>query len=485
MIYTRVSKDLREGRSVEEQETETRAWVDREGWQLVDVLSDNDLSASRYARRTRPDWRRLIDMIRSGDVDVVVFWELSRGIRNRRDWAEFAESAIDRGLLLCIGGRTYDATDPHDMEYLDSIVARAIGEVGVTRERILRTVTSRAEQGQPHGRPPFGLRADYNPETRALKGWVHDLTRWGPDGETPAGLVQEAAARILRGETPWAVAADWNQRGIPSPTGLQWARESVVTLLRSPAIMGKRSYKGRIVEAGGWAALVSQADWYRLQKILAPKRQQRARDADALHLCSGIFSCGECGARISTGKNGKVPSYRCVGRQPGLLPRGCVSRAIHVLDAQVEALVVAEFSAPDVLDRMLCPVDDQETREALLAEKSELEAELQQAREAAASTGPGRLPVAVLLSLEEGLGARIAELEERLREEPAVDPLLEQLAVPDPARVVEVWRGWSLTQRRRVLREYTTVARILRTGRTGPRPVPPSQSVEIRWIRAE
>src|SRR5690606_23628514 len=134
---------------------------------------------------------------------------------------------------------------------------------------------------------------------------------------------------------------------------------------------------------------------------------------------------------------------------------------------------------------MLRPVDDKETREALLAEKSELEAELQQAREAAASTGPGRLPVAVLLSLEEGLGARIAELEERLREEPAVDPLLEQLAVPDPARVVEVWRGWSLTQRRRVLREYTTVARILRTGRTGPRPVPPSQAVEIRWIRAE
>src|SRR5690606_26154677 len=91
VFYARVPNDLREGRAVEEQEKETRAWVDREGWQLVDVLSDNDLSASRYARRTRPDWRRLIDMIRSGDVDVVVFWELSRGIRNRRDWAEFAE----------------------------------------------------------------------------------------------------------------------------------------------------------------------------------------------------------------------------------------------------------------------------------------------------------------------------------------------------------------------------------------------------------
>src|SRR5690606_41289264 len=90
---------------------------------------------------------------------------------------------------------------------------------------------------------------------------------------------------------------------------------------------------------------------------------------------------------------------------------------------------------------MLCPVDDQETREALLAEKSALEAELQQAREAAASTGPGRLPGAVLLSLEEGLGARIAEREARLREEPAVEPVLEQLAVPEPARGVEAWRG--------------------------------------------
>jgi hypothetical protein len=53
LIYTRVSKDKRQGRSVEEQETECRRVCEHEGWTIADVLSDNDRSASRYATKTR------------------------------------------------------------------------------------------------------------------------------------------------------------------------------------------------------------------------------------------------------------------------------------------------------------------------------------------------------------------------------------------------------------------------------------------------
>src|SRR5262245_18581041 len=57
LIYTRVSQDRKKrGRSVAEQEAECRAVCEAEGWHVLDVLTDNDRSASRYATRGRPAW---------------------------------------------------------------------------------------------------------------------------------------------------------------------------------------------------------------------------------------------------------------------------------------------------------------------------------------------------------------------------------------------------------------------------------------------
>src|SRR5688572_24728809 len=89
LIYTRVSKDRKQqGRSVAEQEAECRKVCEREGWHVVDVLSDNARSASRYATRGRPAWDEVKHRLANGDVDVLVTWEASR---NARDLAAFVE----------------------------------------------------------------------------------------------------------------------------------------------------------------------------------------------------------------------------------------------------------------------------------------------------------------------------------------------------------------------------------------------------------
>jgi DNA invertase Pin-like site-specific DNA recombinase len=51
VIYTRVSQDRGAGkRSVGEQEAECRTVATGNGWTVVRVFTDNDRSASRYAR---------------------------------------------------------------------------------------------------------------------------------------------------------------------------------------------------------------------------------------------------------------------------------------------------------------------------------------------------------------------------------------------------------------------------------------------------
>ena len=70
LIYTRVSKDPKaRGRSVAEQERECRQVCDVEGWDVIDVVTDNHRSASRYAKREREGWTRVMASIAAGDVD--------------------------------------------------------------------------------------------------------------------------------------------------------------------------------------------------------------------------------------------------------------------------------------------------------------------------------------------------------------------------------------------------------------------------------
>ncbi|MDP9436651.1 MAG: recombinase family protein, partial [Actinomycetota bacterium] len=70
IVYTRVSRDASgQSRSVGEQETECRRLVEREGWTLVAVESDNDVSASRFARKAREGWQRVVERLAAGEAD--------------------------------------------------------------------------------------------------------------------------------------------------------------------------------------------------------------------------------------------------------------------------------------------------------------------------------------------------------------------------------------------------------------------------------
>src|SRR5688500_6723685 len=208
VIYTRVSSDPNEGgRSVSEQEAECRAVCDRNGWKVVAVLSDNDRSASRYAVKSRPAYKQLIDLVDEGGCDVLVTWEASRAQRDLMAYARLRNLCERRGVLLSYSGRTYDMTEADDRfgTGLDALLAER--ESDQTRTRVLRAVRSNATKGRPHGRLRDGYRREYDPVTRELLGQV-------PDDET-APIVREAARRVLAGETPYAVAQDFNRRSIP------------------------------------------------------------------------------------------------------------------------------------------------------------------------------------------------------------------------------------------------------------------------------
>src|SRR4051812_40743198 len=84
VIYLRISEDRtgEEAGVTRQREDCERRCRDRE-WSVIEVEADNDLSAAGHRRR--PGFELVLDLIASGQVQVVVAWALHRLQRNRRD----------------------------------------------------------------------------------------------------------------------------------------------------------------------------------------------------------------------------------------------------------------------------------------------------------------------------------------------------------------------------------------------------------------
>lgn len=337
LIYTRVSKDRRHGRSVEEQETECRDLCDREGWEIVDVLTDNDRSASRHATRMRPAWENVKTAIASGTIDILVTWEASRAQRDLAVYAELRQLCAEHGVKWSYGGSVYDLTTTADRfrTGIDALVSE--NEAEQTRDRILRTFRASAQKGRPHGRRPYGYRRVYDSDTGAPRQEIDPVESL---------IVLEAARRVLAGESTYAIAADLRARDVPTMLGGRWDGGAIRRMLINPAVAGLRTHRGVLVGDAEWPGIVDAATRDRLLAVLADPSRRTHRTGEAVHLLTSCLRCGVCGGKMDVGRtrgSGSAFTYRCKAA-------GHVTRNRDQLDRHVTAYLLRRFSRPDAAD---------------------------------------------------------------------------------------------------------------------------------------
>ena len=305
VIYTRVSADRsKRARSPEEQEAEIRAVCERNGWPIAEeVLSDNDLSATRRARKQRPAYQRLKEILRPGDV--LVTWASSRAQRDLEAYVELRKLCAERGVLWCYSGKVYDLNERGDrmatgfQAIIDEDMADAI------QEAALRAQRANAVDGVAHGKVPYGYKALRNPDTGKIeKGVPH---------ETQAPIVREIARRVLAGEATYAIASDLNRRGVPTARPSKgWTASSIGALIKRPTYAGFRTHKGEVTSKGKWEPLISVEDHKRIVALMDDPTRLKHHGVEPVHLLTGIAKCGVCGGGRIRLTTGPYPKYACV-----------------------------------------------------------------------------------------------------------------------------------------------------------------------------
>jgi DNA invertase Pin-like site-specific DNA recombinase len=448
-IYCRVSSDPKgQGRSVAEQETECRAVAERAGWTVTQVFCDNDYSASRYAKRDRPAYERLMAYVAAGKADVLITWEASRFQRDLEDYVRLRELCRSHEVLWSYNARTYDLsrTDDRLMTGLDALLSER--EADVTRERVLRAVRANAVAGRPHGRMNYGYKREY--ENGVLVRQVID--------EDQAAVLREAAQRVLAGETPYAIAQDFAARAIPTPRGGKWELSCVKRLIVNPSIIGKRVHRGEIIGDAIWPAILDDDTFYRVKAKLEDPARRSNRDSAIRHLLSGIASCGVCGGHIRVGKPRGYLSYICDAKF-------CVARKTWAVDELITKLVIARLNRPDAADLFTTPENHDD-----LDELAALRARLDTFYDAAAA---GEITATALARIETKLLAEITALEHRSRTANVPTVLYDMIGNAEA-----VWEQLSMPQRREVIKTLLDV-KLLRSYR-GARTLQP-ESVVVTW----
>jgi site-specific DNA recombinase len=305
-LYARLSKD-RSGISenVDIQVRECKAHARSQGWRIVGIWTDNDISASRYSKKVRPGYQALLTAIQRGNIEAIVITEMPRLYRRLDELLELMRMAERTSLkhIIALDEAGYDLSTGQGVHNAVSAVNNAMLESRRTSDRQKRRIRAKAQEGIPHGgRRAFG----YEPGGQMLREDEAEIVRW---------MVE----RLLGGGSVHGLVAALNDKGIKTVSGRHWEHTLVRQVLESPRLAGIRAHNGSRYP-GNFPAIISIEQWEMVQLALARLRrtytggnQKEARK----YLLTGLIVCGHCEqpmvghAHQGGSSKHKRPRYAC------------------------------------------------------------------------------------------------------------------------------------------------------------------------------
>jgi DNA invertase Pin-like site-specific DNA recombinase len=261
VVYARLSKNrsgLSTNTSIQVTEclTEAQYYARQSGLKLeiVGIYEENDVSASKYSKKPRPDYLDILELIRANQVDVIFSTEMERLCRLPREMEDIIDlsEATDLRCIYFTSDDSYDLRTINGISRARDAVNRADRESRKISERIKRKLADRASEGASHG----GRRAyGYKPGGMEVE-------------EHEAAIIRQMGDMVLAGKSCREVAYWANEQGHPTAEGKLWPAVSVQNMLRRPRYVGIRVHKGVQYKAKWPAVFVDREQWDKIQPPL-------------------------------------------------------------------------------------------------------------------------------------------------------------------------------------------------------------------------
>lgn len=393
VIYARISEDRTgAGLGVQRQLEDCQALAAAQGWDVVEVFTDNDISA--YSGKARPGYRKMLSAMEAGGVDVVAAWHTDRLHRSPLELEEYISLSEKHGVAT----RTVQAGELDLSTASGRMTARIHGAVSRQEsehksERIQRKAQELALAGKwMGGSRPFG--------------W--QFVDGGPViDEAESAIIREAHSHVLAGLSLGSFIDSLAERGVKTARGGSWSYATLRQMLMRPRNAGLAEWKSEIVGTSEFPAIVERHVWEATCSVLTDPARRRSTTNKVKYLLAGIALC-ECLRPVKSGqivdrKGVKHMIYRCSERGPGH-----VNKRIEYVDAAVEERVLWFLANAD---RMATYVVDPGTVNALRTDEAAYRERL---NEAARLFANGDIDSEQLAAMSKGMRAKLTETQAKL-----------------------------------------------------------------------
>ena len=296
-IYARLSsnRDGAKDATLEYQEQRGHEIAETEGFKVVDVLTDSDLSGTK---NDRPGYLKLVSLIESGDVDVVLTQAMDRIGRDAEERLRFAGLCRSHDVLV----RTWDG-----LIDLDSPEGQLTHGIQATVDQWYANVVSK-KQKEAHKR-------------RVQEGRVNGYGKMFGEQDGEPAIVEEMVNRVLKGHSMLSVVRWLNDSGIKTRRGNDWTATGLRILLSNPRLAGVLVSKGKEVgmishylddngEKVPYRPILDSDTFEELQIVMDSKARKPKRGRPT-RLLTPYMVCSGCGNGMTVASNQRYSYYRC------------------------------------------------------------------------------------------------------------------------------------------------------------------------------
>lgn len=341
------------GDSFRRQSTMTQQWAARNGVELDDKLTFQDLgvSAFRSANAETGKLAEFLEAVRAGMIEQGSFLLIESLDRLSRDTARRAvrllEDICDMGVsvVTLADGRTYTATSLNDdpMAFMWAfMVAMRANEESATKSRRLGQAWKEKRRRAEEASTPMTSIAPAWLELDRAQGSYRVL-------DDRAEIVRRIFAMTLDGAGQHQIADTFNREAVPTFGRAKfWHRSYVKKILENPAVIGtftphlvdrSGTAKRRIPQApihGYFPAVVLESVFQDVQaQRLGGQHLARQGGKHAIaSIFAGLAECPQCGGamtRVWKGRKGGAARLVCSRAKT---KAGCDYRTVHVEQAE-------------------------------------------------------------------------------------------------------------------------------------------------------
>ncbi len=275
----------------------------------LNIIDTTVESRSAFKPENRPEFSRMLERIKSGEVDGIVAWHPNRLARNEIDSANV--TYMLRGPLKDLKFCSYNFDNsPEGIMFLQMTMNQSQYESSKQGRDVKRGMEQKASNGERPGQVPQGYIkvpiVDEHGDIIRHKEKI--VTRTEPDPER-FDLISRMWRMLLSGthspQQIWQIAdKQWGYttRRTRKMGGGRMPKSMIYKIFSNPFYAGYIPHNGELFK-GSHEAMLTLDEFDIAQSLLGHKGQPR--NGALIYAYSGLMICGECGCRIIAKQNSK------------------------------------------------------------------------------------------------------------------------------------------------------------------------------------